>query len=85
MEVSDAFWDRWIAADELEKVSIIETLPIVTSSRVPPFLKRPTATIVNSYLLDLYGYIIRKGIKSVSSSDNQQAHKQGYPFNSCTD
>jgi hypothetical protein len=85
MEVSDAFWDKWIAADELERVKLVETLPLVTASHVPPFLKYPTAVLVNSYLVDLQSYMVRKDKPNVSSSDNQQAHKQGYPFNSCTD
>jgi hypothetical protein len=68
MEVSDAFWDKWTAADEIEKVKLVATLSIVTSNTVPPFLKHSTAVFVNSYLMDLYGYTLRKGSKDVPSN-----------------
>jgi hypothetical protein len=85
MEVSDEFWDKWTAANEIEKVVLVETLPVVTSSRVPPFLKYTLATAVNSYLVDLWSYAVRKDRPNVPSGSTKQEHTQGHPFNSCTD
>jgi hypothetical protein len=85
MNTSDEFWDKWYAANKLEKVNLVETLPIVASNTVPPFMKYTTATFINSYLVDLQSYMTRKDKPNGPSSNTQQAHKQGHPFNSCTD
>lgn len=61
--VQDDFWDKWIAANDFEKVDLIATLPVVASNTVPPFLKHSTAAFINSYLDDLRSYMIRKEIK----------------------
>jgi hypothetical protein len=58
--IQDEFWDKWTAADDLEKVNLVATLPIVTNNTVPPFMKHSTAVFVNSYLMDLNSYMVRK-------------------------
>jgi hypothetical protein len=83
MEVSDEFWDKWVEANPIEQVYLVESLQM--PANIPPFLCHSAAELINSYLADLYDYAIRKDMSNVSSSYTQQAHTQGHPFNSCTD
>ena len=41
------FWLNWMEADELERIRLIKTLPV-------EFTPTCSATIINSYLVDLF-------------------------------
>lgn len=46
-----SFWRRWIEADEVERLKMIRTLPAFSRGGICRFM---TATLMNSYLVDLY-------------------------------
>lgn len=51
------FWKKWIEADELDKIRLVGTLTPFTRGRVCRYM---TATLMNSYLVDLYNYAKNK-------------------------
>ena len=46
------FWQRWLKADELERLRILKELPIFRLVD-DPLAQGLTPTLLNSYLLDL--------------------------------
>ena len=46
-----SFWRRWMEADEMEQLKMVRTLPCFTRGAVCRYM---TATLMQSYLLDLY-------------------------------
>lgn len=46
-----SFWRKWMEADEMERLKMVRTLPCFTRGAVCRFM---TATLMNSYLEDLY-------------------------------
>lgn len=52
--MSKGFWERWIKASELERLHILEELPIFKKGE--PFAVGVTTTLLNSYLEDLLSY-----------------------------
>lgn len=50
-KMTGEFWEKWMKADELEKVRLVGTLTPFTRGRVCRYM---TATLMNSYLVDLY-------------------------------
>jgi hypothetical protein len=45
------FWRRWIEADEVERLKLVRTLPCFQRGGICRYM---TATLMNSYLKDLY-------------------------------
>ena len=45
------FWEHWIEADEVERLKLIRTLPPFSRGGLCRVM---TATLLNSYLIDLY-------------------------------
>jgi len=48
------FWDEWIKADELERLRLIKTLTPFTRGDLCHHM---SATLMNSYLVDLYNKV----------------------------
>lgn len=53
-DISDDFWDEWIKADELERIKLVGTLTPFQRGKICRFM---TATLFNSYLVDLYNKV----------------------------
>jgi hypothetical protein len=49
--MSEEFWKKWIKADELERIKLVKTLTPFTRGGV---CRQMHATLMNSYLVDLY-------------------------------
>jgi hypothetical protein len=45
------FWRRWVEADDIERLKMIRTLPAFQRGGICRYM---TATLMNSYLVDLY-------------------------------
>jgi hypothetical protein len=45
------FWRRWVEADDIERLKMIRTLPTFQRGGICRYM---TATLMNSYLVDLY-------------------------------
>jgi hypothetical protein len=45
------FWKKWVDADEMERLKLIKTLPAFNRGNICRYM---TATLMNSYLKDLY-------------------------------
>jgi hypothetical protein len=54
IEMSDEFWNKWIKADELERIKIVRSLPCFTRGGICRYMN---ATLMNSYLVDLYNKV----------------------------
>ena len=54
--MGDNFWKEWVEADELERIKIIKTLTPFTRGGL---CRHMSATLMNSYLRDLYDYMKR--------------------------
>jgi hypothetical protein len=52
-----SFWRRWVEADELERLKMVRTLPCFSRGAVCRYM---TATLMNSYLVDLYNEVKKK-------------------------
>jgi len=64
-KVSDAFWQEWESSGELERLKLVRKLLTETElmdiihSDIPRKSKEHTIiTLFNSYLVDLYDYVI---------------------------
>ena len=54
--VKSKFWERWLKADELEKVKLVLTLTLPSPQVEPKELyEHHCATLINSYLVDAVG------------------------------
>jgi hypothetical protein len=58
MKISDEFWAKWIAADDIERVNLIKTLTIPPRELDDEQYKHIIATLINSYLEDLQEYLL---------------------------
>lgn len=52
------FWDKWIEADEIDRIALVGTLTPFTRGKVCRYM---TATLMNSYLVDLYNKMNKDG------------------------
>jgi hypothetical protein len=52
--MTDEFWNKWIKADELERIKIVRSLPCFTRGGICRYMN---ATLMNSYLVDLYNKV----------------------------
>ena len=50
-EENRPFWERWMKADDVERLKLVRTLPCFSRGGVCRYM---TATLMNSYLVDLY-------------------------------
>jgi len=48
------FWKEWVKADELERIKMIKTLPPFRRGGLARYV---SATLLNSYLTDLYNQV----------------------------
>lgn len=53
--IKTEFWSRWEKANELEKVKLVESLPIYAKGKICCPLFSPS--LINSYFEDLYLYV----------------------------
>jgi hypothetical protein len=51
------FWEKWIKADELNRLKLVKTLTPFTRGGL---CRHMTATLMNSYLVDLYNTVKKK-------------------------
>lgn len=51
----EEFWEKWLEADELDRLKLVEALPIYRK-----MTKDCLALLVNSYFSDLAGIVERK-------------------------
>lgn len=57
MDREEIFWDQWLRANELERVKLVQTLPMFTESK-GSFAQYVSPTLLNSYFEDLYERIL---------------------------
>lgn len=72
--ITDKFWAKWAKANCLERHKLVETLPMFTNKdgTKEPFAHFVTATLLNSYLADLYEYTKHKA-KQRETQNKKQA------------
>jgi hypothetical protein len=56
-DMAGAFWKAWTEADELEKIKLVESLTAFEGIGESG-MRRSLARLVNSYLEDLYDFVV---------------------------
>lgn len=49
------FWEKWFIADDIERLKLIRTLSVFSDHKNASYI---TPTLLNSYLEDLYNYLL---------------------------
>ena len=62
MDSQELFWDKWLKADELERLKLVQTLPMfkegIQKEKGIIFAQYVSPTLLNSYFEDLYKRIL---------------------------